>query len=133
MKAQYVKELDDELRNALGLPPNAGYPLEVGKQYAVFGLTIAGDRVWLAIEQEEEERVLMAPLDLFEILDRRVSNTWEFFVHDGGTILIEPPGLSTIGFVEDLYDGEPSAREAFRRMKSLMAPERAGKDDDQSL
>lgn len=96
-------------------PSRSGW-ITKGREYLVLGLTFEyGDSQWGAapcvdILLDSGIVIMAVPLRLFEIVDPRVSRTWEVrYWPDGPTVTLWPPAFYTHAFHDRFSNGDPEA------------------------
>jgi hypothetical protein len=109
-----------------GLARDDEYPLEVGKEYAVYALAADSSGVWYFVMDEDD---LWYPqryaASLFELSDRRVSRHWRLCVsRDDGSALFAPERWAAD---KDFYNNLTDGREA---EVAQFAQDRAAMDAD---
>jgi len=103
------------------------FPLELGKEYTVYAVTLRQGGVWYyLLDERGVDYPVWSPAPLFEVTDRRLSQYWLFGFHNAGI----RPGDAVFAFVEwssdplDYYDklsdGDTEARLIFRKYRDLM-------------
>ena len=110
--------------------PKTEFGLRLGKDYAVIGLTFSvesagfGCGTWLHLEADETGEVpgiLVAPVQLFEIIDPRASPLWTIRA-TGPEVSLLPPAFQRPFFHDDLSAGRQDAindfEEAIRQLQS---------------
>lgn len=102
----------------------------VNVEYLVFGLSLAfgskmlGTGLWCQIEDVGGNLVL-APLDLFEIIDSRASGLWEFKKTGDGLFELQPPEFFAPHFGEDVSNGVATARAQVAHVRARLEREHA--------
>ncbi len=114
-------ELVDAERASIGLPPNAGYPLQEGTQYVVFALHHIGGRIWYTLAATDDY-LFDAPASLFHVVEANVSALWKVVV-GSDSLSLGPPEMAEVGFLERLVEGDPRAVEIFQYLRSQLESE----------
>jgi len=109
-----------------GLARDDEYPLEVGKEYAVYALATDGCGVWYFVMDEDDlwyPQRYAAPL--FELSDGRVSRHWHLSLSDtaGASILAPECWAAEPTFYDNLTDGKEPALSAFAQARAAMDAE----------
>lgn len=113
-------ELSHEEKARLGasFSPRQGRLLQVGNRYPVLGLQydvgsiIWGTGAWVQVPVAAD-RLLFAPLYLFEVFDARPSRHWHLKHWPDGAITLWPPPFYQEYFHGDLEVGKEQALETF--------------------
>jgi hypothetical protein len=135
MKVECVSRSADALpaemiRPDWGLAADSQFPLVVGKQYVVYGITLALGHLWYYLCDEGYTYYpVWKPSPLFRVVDPRLPRCWQIGFHS------PPRGRKAIliiafqAWVDDplfydrLTDGEEEAVRVFSRYKRLMDAE----------
>ena len=132
MKVRCVSKSGAELLESY-LDPEGGFdratifPLELGKEYLVYAVTLRRGGVWYYLLDERGiEYPVWSPAPLFEVSDPRLSQYWIFGFHGGGVrsgdavFAFVEWASDPLGYYDKLSDGEVNARSVFRRYRELM-------------
>lgn len=102
-------------------PGQEVFPVEIGREYTVYGLSILGGSVWVDIvEYQRDDFCVLVPLCLFGILDDRLSKYWHLRILENGEIYLLPEVFYTPYFQDDLTEGVPEAVDGFKQIKELI-------------
>lgn len=102
-------------------PGKQTFPVELGKEYTVFGLYSEGGTPWINLELSWY--LCSVPLCLFEIVDARVSRTWEVRLADDGSLAMWPPSFFQEYYFDDLFEGVPEVVSDFETVKRAIYSE----------
>jgi hypothetical protein len=115
---------------AVNLDEKSVFPLLVGKEYTVYGMTVSMGYVWYYISDEHDLYYpVWHPSPLFEVTDGRLSRLWCYGNLPGKSAQTTYPILAFKEWVEDplfydhLTDGQPEAVQTFARYKELLDAE----------
>jgi hypothetical protein len=114
------------LGGAWGLARDDEYPLEIGKEYAVYALASDACGAWYFVMDEDD---LWYPqryaASLFELIDGRVSRHWHLSPDcaHGSALLAPECWAGDAAFYGDLTDGKEPALSAFAQARAAMDAE----------
>jgi len=129
---------EQEARIGATFPPDAAELLTVGAQYLVIGLQydvnsiIWGTGAWIQL-QLPAERLLFAPLCLFDIVDGRPARLWHTRLWEDGSITLWPPPFYRDYFHDDIKGGVAAAVADLRRAVELLQLEAEAPHPDRAL
>jgi hypothetical protein len=109
---------EENVRLGASFPPRQGRLLQVGNRYPVLGLQydvgsiIWGTGAWVQVPVAVD-RLLFAPLYLFEVFDARPSRHWQLKHWPDGAITLWPTLFYQEYFHGDLEVGKEQALETF--------------------
>jgi hypothetical protein len=108
------------------------FHVTVGKEYIVFGLTVAlePDYGGLGLSMEilsDYENLVDYPACLFEIVEGTVSRHWELRVGAHGVITLWPPSFYKDYYHDRLSEGMPEFTEDFVRVRAMIEAEAIGR------
>jgi hypothetical protein len=117
----------------LYLDPSGGYmadtifPLQVGKNYVVYALTLRRGGVWYYLLDESGVGYpVWFPAPLFEVSDSKLSKYWVFGFHEAGlragdaVFAFAEWANDPLNFYDGLSDGRAEIRSVFQRYRELM-------------
>ena len=126
MKIRCVKLLPNKQQSKqLGkyyYPGKQVFEVEIGKEYVVFCLEIIDGMAWVNFDSGSN-RLSIAPLCLFEVIDGRVSRYWELRIWEENKILFRPPTFFKEFFHDDLAEGIPETVMEFHKVRSMLEAE----------
>jgi hypothetical protein len=124
------KDLPIGCRDSLsGFHEDTKFPLQLNKEYQVYGFTIFLGHVWYYLSDEHFTYYpRWNPSPLFEVTDGRLSKYWVFGydreIAGGGRMIVAFPEWANDPYYYDaLSDGEKDAVEIFLKYKKLMDAE----------
>jgi hypothetical protein len=88
-------------------------------EYEVFGLSQAEGLWYVTFEHHEREIPVSAPLALFEVIDARVSPSWNIRSR-GEELSLQPSELDDDFFCDDVQERRGDALERYRAMKARL-------------
>lgn len=98
------------------------FGLTLGKEYLVFCLEILDGIAWVHLDSGTN-RLSIAPLCLFEIVDGSVSKYWEFRLWKDNNFLFRPPSFYEDFFHDDLAEGVPKVVAEFQKIRAMLEKE----------
>jgi hypothetical protein len=116
-------ELTSAQRAKLGtaFPRDKAEQLTIDRDYVVLGLQydvgsiLWGTGAWVQLPLSQD-KLLIAPLYLFEIIDPRPSPNWEIQLWEDGAITLWPADFYRDYFHGDLEAGKPDALRIYKRV-----------------
>jgi hypothetical protein len=103
------------------------FPIQVGKEYLVYALTLRAGGVWYYVLDETAVGYpVWQPAPLFEVSDPRTSRFWIFGFHDrglrGGSAIFAFADWARHpnDYYDRLSDGESNAAKVFQQYRELM-------------
>jgi len=103
------------------------FPLKVGKEYVVYGITLNLGYLWYYICDEDYSYYpIWNPSPLFGIVDSRLSSFWRIGMCSVGHAKLAMPIIAFAEWVDDplfydrLTNGEKDAVVVFKKYKQLM-------------
>ncbi len=115
VKVQKNKSSNDKMINA-----NMETYLKPNEEYLVLGLYIDKEPY---VYIYEDGHLFPVPLDLFEIIDNRISKYWIIKNYKDGSIVIQPKEFFRDFFHDDLLEGNEQSVKVFNRIKNEMEKE----------
>ena len=123
-------EMTPKQRSRLGasFPAERAAKLTADESYLVLGLQydvgsiIWGTGAWVQLSVEPD-RVLFAPLYLFELIDSRPSRLWDTRLWEDGSVTLWPPSFYREYYHDDLAAGDPDVVDDFRQVLAELAEE----------
>lgn len=97
--------------------------LTIGKEYVVLGIEVRQNKVSFLIVSDSIGQPVLANAIQFEVLNKRIPNTWRISTEALALFSIEPEAWQKPGFWEDCYDHEPEAVELYKREARIMHEE----------
>ena len=101
-----------------------GSPLTVGRDYLVYGIAFHNGGVWFHVLNATGSWLFDAPIELFEVLDPRVSRHWRLGQRDD-RVLLYPELLLGDYLHDDLSEGVPDVVRRVRELTTVMEAEMA--------
>lgn len=95
--------------------------LVIAMQFVVESKTLGTGTVLCFLN--DDDRLSMAPLCLFEIADGRASVYWDVGVQKDGAVTLWPKNFYREYYLEDLFEDEPEIVKDFKQLYSLMQAE----------
>lgn len=100
-------------------------PVDVGKEYLVVAMWYFGNHLRFVVPNDVGY-IYEAPAFLFEVVDPRLSATWQLSVEPQGGFAIEPPEFTSEPHLnEDLADQDPETMAMFQRVMQALEAEEA--------
>lgn len=103
------------------------FPLQVGKDYVIYALTLRRGGVWYYLLDESGVGYpVWFPAPLFEVSDSRLSKYWVFGFHEAGlragdaVFAFAEWANDPLNFYDGLSDGRAEIRSVFQRYRELM-------------
>ena len=113
MKVRCIKLID-----ARGNPQEWSSWLTLGKVYHVLAVVQDTRRKWLLrVISDGSNGVALFPLEQFEIVSAKIPDAWIVDWNSEGTLALTTEAWSKLGFWDNYYDREPSARSIFEEEK----------------
>jgi hypothetical protein len=117
--------------------------LSIGEEFIVYGIFFSMNYPWLLILEKDSELPSYLPIDLFEILDERLSKYWRigstnmnelgYINHEPNTRLALKEWAEDYAFYENLFESELTAVTLFNKYKKLMDFEYTPSKENQKL
>ncbi len=99
-----------------------GSPLTLGLDYLVYGIAFYDGGVWFQLLSAKGTWLFDAPMELFEVLDPRVSRHWRLGKREDRVLLC--PELLLGDYVhDDLSEGVPEVVRRLRELTGMMEAE----------
>lgn len=118
---------EDILGRSSGFHKETEFPLVVGKDYVVYGITLHLGYVWYYLEDEHYAYYpVWNPSPLFEATDGKISKYWRYGYHadrnrdEVNVIFAFKEWVDDPYYYDKLTDGEEEAVMVFRHYKKLM-------------
>lgn len=103
-------------------PGKQVFEVAIGKEYIVFCLEVLDGMAWVHFDSGSN-RLSIAPLCLFEVIDGRVSQYWELRLWKDNNVLLRPPSFYKEFFHDDLAEGVPEIVAEFQKVRTLLEAE----------
>ncbi|MFC3813336.1 hypothetical protein [Lacihabitans lacunae] len=120
MKVKFkTKEITEALIIKFNNPflAKQGFSLDIGEEYLVFGLYIEKNGAIVIDCLNKNNHLHNYPLDLFEVVDNRVSKYWKMKIRENGEITFLPNEYyENEYFHDDLSEDTPEIVEQFHDM-----------------
>lgn len=97
--------------------------LTVGGEYIVLAIEMRVNRVHYLLLDDSSTTPGLQLADQFEVMSKTVPATWKIFPGFLELLVLEPEAWQTVGFWDNYYDGDPKAREIFRREAKIIYQE----------
>lgn len=95
----------------------SGY-IKLNDEFLVYGLSIEKGINYVDIY--DGNHLIGVPINLFKVIDNRISKYWEIKVYDDETITLWPKEFYTKYFHDNLSEGDPETVKAFKEAKEKM-------------
>lgn len=106
-----IKMFDDYIINS-----NMDNYLTVGSLFLVFGIRFFKSITYIYIFNNEH--LFEVPIDLFEVVDTKLSNEWKIKIWNNEEITLWPDLFYKDGFIENFAERESNERELFERLRA---------------
>ncbi|WP_061207196.1 hypothetical protein [Leptospira santarosai] len=96
--------------------------MNIGEIYTVFGLKFNLDMLSVYVFYDERH-IVQVPMELFEVIDERVSSEWKAKLWEDGRFTLWPEMFYEEDFFENFSDWQTDERERFKLLKERMENE----------
>mgnify|MGYP001550236977 CR=1 FL=1 len=106
-------------------PGKQAFGIIRGQQYVVFAVRALDGQLWIDIMDDDlvPGYLFGAPLCLFELVDCRVSGTWELHLRSGNDYEMAPPSLFREYYHDDLFEGVQEVVDDFLEVRRRLYTE----------
>ncbi|WP_032916376.1 hypothetical protein [Leptospira santarosai] len=125
MKVRCIKLKTEKTYQIEHVPNWMSESMKVGDEYIVFGLEFDLDMLSIYIFYDERH-VVQVPMELFEIIDEKVSSKWKAKLWEDGRFTLWPEMFYEEDFFENFSDWQTDERERFKVLRERMENENPG-------
>jgi hypothetical protein len=99
------------------------YNVTIGRQYLVYGLQFNEDGSKYIEHLSDSGNLSEAPIELFKIIDGKVSKYWQMKIWEDGNVTMWPPSFYKEYFHDDLSEGIEENVQDFIALTKLLEEE----------